>query len=43
MEAIFISDLHLSPHAPEITKRFESLMDWAALHVKAVYILVYIG
>jgi len=38
-EAVFISDLHLSPQEPLITKRFEFFIQWAAKHTKSVYIL----
>jgi UDP-2,3-diacylglucosamine hydrolase len=38
-EAVFISDLHLHPEEPLISKRFNAFVDWAAHHAKAVYIL----
>ena len=38
-DAVFISDLHLSPYQPEITRRFESFIAWACQNAKAVYIL----
>lgn len=39
IDAVFISDLHLSPHEPEITARFYHFIQWAAAHTRAVYIL----
>jgi UDP-2,3-diacylglucosamine hydrolase len=39
IEAVFISDLHLSPHEPAISSRFSSFIEWAKANVKAVYIL----
>lgn len=39
IEAVFISDLHLSPSQPEISKRFQGFLTWAGDHVRAVYIL----
>lgn len=38
-EAVFISDLHLHPEEPLISKRFNAFIEWAALNAKAVYIL----
>lgn len=39
MLTVFISDLHLSPGEPHITKRFEEFLQWAANHVSTLYIL----
>ncbi len=39
IEAIFISDLHLSPHEPLITARFERFIHWAAQRTRSLYIL----
>jgi len=38
-EAVFISDLHLDPSIPEISKRFDDFLAWAALETRALYIL----
>lgn len=38
-EAVFISDLHLDPNIPEISKRFDDFLVWAASHTRALYIL----
>lgn len=38
-EAVFISDLHLSPLHPEITERFKAWVEWALFHTRKVYIL----
>lgn len=39
IDAVFISDLHLSPGKPEITERFTRFVHWAAENVHTVYIL----
>lgn len=39
IEAVFISDLHLSPDEHQITQRFFKFTDWAAKSTKSVYIL----
>lgn len=39
LDAVFISDLHLNPAQPEITRRFTQFIQWAATHTRAVYIL----
>jgi UDP-2,3-diacylglucosamine hydrolase len=39
IEAVFISDLHLSPHDLDITARFSRFVQWAAQHTQSVYIL----
>jgi len=38
-EAVFISDLHLNPHEPDILARFERWVDWALHNTRSVYIL----
>ncbi len=38
-EAVFISDLHLHPNQPEITKKFRQFTQWAGKNTRAVYIL----
>jgi len=38
-EAVFISDLHLDPNIPEISKRFDEFLAWAASQTRALYIL----
>jgi len=38
-KAVFISDIHLHPDMPQITHRFYSFIQWAAIHTKSVYIL----
>jgi UDP-2,3-diacylglucosamine hydrolase len=38
-EAVFISDLHLNPHEPDILERFERWVDWALFNTRSVYIL----
>lgn len=38
-EAVFISDLHLDPNIPEISKRFDDFLVWAAHETRALYIL----
>ena len=38
-EAVFISDLHLHPDMPEISKRFDEFLAWAKQHTKHLYIL----
>ncbi|MCX7117107.1 MAG: UDP-2,3-diacylglucosamine diphosphatase [Legionellales bacterium] len=38
-EAVFISDLHLDPMAPDITERFDRFIEWALQNTQAVYIL----
>ena len=38
-EAVFISDLHLHPHQPEITEKFRKFIHWASEHTQSVYIL----
>lgn len=39
LEAVFISDLHLSPHKPEITSRFKTFLQWASQNTQKLYIL----
>ncbi len=39
IDAVFISDLHLHPHEPDITERFHRFITWASVHTKKVYIL----
>ena len=39
IDAVFISDLHLHPHMPEITERFTHFVQWAGSNTRAVYIL----
>lgn len=39
MEAVFISDLHLDPNIPEISKRFDDFLAWVAPRTRALYIL----
>lgn len=39
LDAIFISDLHLSPHKPEITSRFKIFLQWASQNTQRLYIL----
>lgn len=39
IDAVFISDLHLSPYEPAIVKRFELFIEWALQKVRSVYIL----
>ena len=38
-EAVFISDLHLNPHEPDILERFERWVDWALFNTRSVFIL----
>lgn len=38
-DAVFISDLHLHPNQPLITKRFIDVTEWVSLHAKSLYIL----
>ncbi len=38
-EAVFISDLHLNPSQPAISKRFDDFITWASRNTKALYIL----
>jgi len=38
-EAVFISDLHLDPNIPEISKRFDDFLTWVAPRTRALYIL----
>lgn len=38
-EAVFISDIHLHPDQPDITRRFNHFIDWAADNTAVVYIL----
>lgn len=38
-QAVFISDLHLHPDMPTITRRFEQFIQWAAESTSSVYIL----
>lgn len=38
-EAVFISDLHLDPNIPEISKRFDDFLAWVAPRTHALYIL----
>lgn len=39
LEAVFISDLHLSPDDAFITHRFYTFIQWAAINTKTLYIL----
>lgn len=39
IEAVFISDLHLNPEEPAITKRFNQFVDWALINTRSIYIL----
>lgn len=39
IDAVFISDLHLHPDMPDISKRFEAFLDWAWQHTRTLYIL----
>ncbi|KTD75044.1 UDP-2,3-diacylglucosamine diphosphatase [Legionella waltersii] len=39
IDAVFISDLHLSPSEPEIKERFNGFIAWAESKVKSIYIL----
>lgn len=39
MQAVFISDLHLTPDAPLITQRFYAFLRWAARNTRSVFIL----
>lgn len=39
-EAVFISDLHLHPNQPEITRKFRKFIQWAGKNTHAVYILI---
>ncbi|PJD91530.1 MAG: UDP-2,3-diacylglucosamine diphosphatase [Legionella sp.] len=38
-DAVFISDLHLHPHMPDIMDRFRKFIHWASKNTLAVYIL----
>lgn len=38
-DAVFISDLHLDPNIPEISKRFDDFLAWVAVRTQALYIL----
>ncbi len=38
-QAVFISDLHLHPQMPEISKRFDAFVKWAAHSTQTLYIL----
>lgn len=38
-QAVFISDLHLHPQMPEISKRFDAFIQWAARSTQSLYIL----
>jgi len=38
-EAVFISDLHLDPNIPEISKRFDDFLAWVGPRTRALYIL----
>ena len=39
IDAVFISDLHLNQHEPQILERFKAFIQWAAVNTRAVYIL----
>lgn len=39
IDAVFISDLHLHPDRPDISKRFSRFVHWAASNTKSLYIL----
>ncbi|MCH9755688.1 MAG: UDP-2,3-diacylglucosamine diphosphatase [Gammaproteobacteria bacterium] len=39
LEAVFISDLHLHPDMPDISKRFEDFLVWVSHRTRALYIL----
>ena len=39
IEAVFISDLHLSSNNPRITERFNLFIQWAAKNVQKVFVL----
>lgn len=39
IDAVFISDLHLSPSEPAIKERFDNFIRWAESKVKCIYIL----
>ena len=39
IDAMFISDLHLHPDMPDISKRFEAFLAWASGRTRALYIL----
>ena len=39
IDAIFISDLHLHPDMPDISKRFDAFLVWVARRTRALYIL----
>ncbi len=38
-DAVFISDLHLHPDRPDISKRFEAFLEWVETRTRALYIL----
>lgn len=39
LEAVFISDLHLSPSQPAISNRFYQCVHWISTHTRSLYIL----
>ncbi|CEK10622.1 UDP-2,3-diacylglucosamine diphosphatase [Legionella hackeliae] len=39
LDAVFISDLHLHPEEKQITARFNTFIEWAAVNTRTLYIL----